>query len=78
MATSYWEGKLRGLCGTFDRNSRNDYVTPDGMMASTTAEFGNSWKLSKQTCRDVPNDNPVDMCKVRRFIFLKIFSVIED
>ena len=64
--TSDWQQKLQGLCGTLDGNSVNDMMTPDGSIASSPAEFGNSWKEAGVTCSDVPDVSvPTDPCDVR-------------
>ncbi|XP_072266263.1 IgGFc-binding protein-like [Pyxicephalus adspersus] len=43
------KGKLCGLCGTYNGNQRDDFLTPEGLFAPTSNDFGNSWR--------VPDDN---------------------
>ncbi|XP_077996404.1 alpha-tectorin-like [Glandiceps talaboti] len=50
-----------GLCGTLDDNPFNDLMTPQGRIAATVTEFGNSWVYNKPECQsDVIDVNPCD------------------
>ncbi|XP_073410445.1 uncharacterized protein [Dendrobates tinctorius] len=58
-----FEGKVCGLCGNYDGNAANDYITRSQSVVGDVAEFGNSWKLSsnypdaveiKDTCASNP------------------------
>ncbi|XP_040205480.1 zonadhesin-like [Rana temporaria] len=44
-----FKGKLCGLCGTYNGNQQDDFLTPDGVLAPTSNDFANSWR--------VPDDN---------------------
>ncbi|XP_072277628.1 mucin-5AC-like [Pyxicephalus adspersus] len=46
-----FERKTCGLCGNFDGNAANDYITRSQAVVEDVIEFGNSWKLSEK-CKD--------------------------
>lgn len=50
-------GKVDGLCGYYNEFGRDDKRKPDGSLARTTAEFGDSW-----TANDQPIDCEVKIC----------------
>ncbi|KAK5644463.1 hypothetical protein RI129_005763 [Pyrocoelia pectoralis] len=52
-ATLY--GETRGLCGTFNNNKDDDFLTPDGTIEENEVRFGNSWKTDP-TCIDAKDD----------------------
>ncbi|XP_034536265.1 mucin-5AC-like [Notolabrus celidotus] len=41
-----FQGKVCGLCGNYDGNSKNDFTTPSEETVADVLEFGNSWKVS--------------------------------
>lgn len=60
MPTTYFN-HTKGMCGTWDHDRTNEYLTPQGTIEPNTNLFGNHWKLQK-TCRDEPENftNPCD------------------
>ena len=38
-----WQNRLCGLCGNYNDDDTDDFMTPDGMLAATADEFGTSW-----------------------------------
>ncbi|XP_028304412.1 LOW QUALITY PROTEIN: mucin-2-like [Gouania willdenowi] len=53
-------GEVCGLCGNFDGDAQNDFMTQNNIVVNNALEFGNSWKLSS-TCPDVTEyENPCD------------------
>ncbi|KAK2820376.1 hypothetical protein Q5P01_023335 [Channa striata] len=50
---SNYSGKTCGLCGNFNGNPNDDFLTPSGIMVSTPDEFGTAWKAAgNYTCSD--------------------------
>ncbi|XP_048829558.1 otogelin-like protein [Brienomyrus brachyistius] len=56
-----WKDDTVGLCGTFNGNSQDDFLSPSGMIESTPPLFGNSWKLSS-ACVQSPSVPQLDPC----------------
>ncbi|XP_011303247.1 hemocytin [Fopius arisanus] len=48
-----FQGKTKGLCGTFTGNQRNDFLTPFGDVEQSVVDFANKWKVTEQ-CEDIP------------------------
>jgi hypothetical protein len=61
MPTTFFNN-TRGMCGTWDHNQKNEYLTPHGDIEPNTNLFGNQWKLQKN-CRDEPENATTDPCK---------------
>uniref|UniRef100_A0A3B4BG52 Uncharacterized protein n=1 Tax=Periophthalmus magnuspinnatus TaxID=409849 RepID=A0A3B4BG52_9GOBI len=43
---NYWRGLTLGLCGTFNGNLRDDFLSPSGMIEGTPQLHSNAWKVS--------------------------------
>ncbi|KAF7263559.1 hypothetical protein GWI33_001874, partial [Rhynchophorus ferrugineus] len=55
--------KTRGLCGTFNNNQKDDFLTPEDDIEPSVVPFANKWKTS-ETCNDVPevlSNHPCDV-----------------
>ncbi|XP_077419533.1 otogelin [Vanacampus margaritifer] len=46
QAPAQWKDDTVGLCGTFNGNIQDDFLSPAGMIESTPLLFGNAWKVS--------------------------------
>lgn len=44
---SQWKGKVQGLCGNFDGDAINDFLSPSTGLETNAILFGNSWKLEE-------------------------------
>ncbi|KAG1676891.1 SCO-spondin [Nymphon striatum] len=52
-------GKTKGLCGTFNNNQNDDYLSPDGDVESDLLSFVEKWKTSDE-CLGNPQEQPTD------------------
>ena len=50
-------GKVNGLCGNFNGNSKDDFTLKNGRRASSAQEFGESWSLGRRNhgCEKAPS-----------------------
>uniref|UniRef100_A0A8D3CQY1 Otogelin n=1 Tax=Scophthalmus maximus TaxID=52904 RepID=A0A8D3CQY1_SCOMX len=46
QADERWTDDTVGLCGTFNGNIQDDFLSPSGMIESTPQLFGNAWRVS--------------------------------
>ncbi|XP_029702117.1 otogelin [Takifugu rubripes] len=46
QADEHWKDDTVGLCGTFNGNIQDDFLSPSGMIESTPQLFGNAWRVS--------------------------------
>ncbi|XP_042325058.1 von Willebrand factor isoform X2 [Sceloporus undulatus] len=51
LSPEYTE-KTCGLCGNYNGNQGDDFLTPSGLVENLVEDFGNSWKL-KGDCQDL-------------------------
>uniref|UniRef100_A0A8C5TVU7 Otogelin n=1 Tax=Malurus cyaneus samueli TaxID=2593467 RepID=A0A8C5TVU7_9PASS len=58
-----WKDDTMGLCGTFNGNTEDDFLSPVGVTESTPELFGNTWKTSS-ACVLVHDSSQVDPCDV--------------
>ncbi|CAG9784023.1 unnamed protein product [Diatraea saccharalis] len=57
-----FQGKTKGLCGTFNLNQKDDFLTPEGDIEQSTLAFANKWK-TREFCADVDTKEPEHPCK---------------
>eukprot|EP00069_Balaena_mysticetus_P000779 bmy_03611T0 len=58
-----WVEDTVGLCGTFNGNTQDDFLSPVGVPESTPQLFGNSWK-TLSACFPLVSGSPLDPCDV--------------
>ncbi|XP_074853854.1 otogelin [Carettochelys insculpta] len=58
-----WKDDTVGLCGTFNGNIQDDFLSPAGVPESTPQLFGNAWKTSS-ACAPGYDHSPVDPCDI--------------
>ncbi|CAH2073181.1 unnamed protein product, partial [Iphiclides podalirius] len=52
----------KGLCGTFNLNQKDDFLTPEGDVEQSAFAFANKWK-TREFCNDVAIKEPEHPCK---------------
>ncbi|NP_001268235.1 von Willebrand factor precursor [Dasypus novemcinctus] len=57
-----YAGKTCGLCGNYNGNQGDDFLTPAGLVEPLVEDFGNAWKLHGD-CQDLPKQNS-DPCNL--------------
>lgn len=63
-APASYRGQTQGLCGTFDSNQKNDFLTPEGDIESSVVSFANKWR-TKESCDFIKDDaNVPHPCQV--------------
>ncbi|NXK21133.1 OTOG protein, partial [Arenaria interpres] len=58
-----WKDDTAGLCGTFNGNTEDDFLSPVGVTESTPELFGNTWKISS-ACILVHDSSQMDPCDI--------------
>ncbi|KPP67350.1 zonadhesin-like [Scleropages formosus] len=56
VPSSYFD-QMCGLCGDYDGNSNNDFTKPDGSLAGSSNDFGNSWQTEEDEDDRCESDN---------------------
>nr|XP_033808517.1 otogelin-like protein isoform X3 [Geotrypetes seraphini] len=65
QVSSTWKRRTLGLCGTFNGNLRDDFLSPSGMIEGTPQLHANAWKVSS-ACVTPVNIPVVDPCDVNQ------------
>lgn len=52
-----YRGKTKGLCGTFNSNLQDDFLTPEGDIETAVEPFADKWR-TKESCEFL-SDSPV-------------------
>ncbi|XP_061855721.1 otogelin [Colius striatus] len=58
-----WKDDTVGLCGTFNGNTEDDFLSPVGVTESTPELFGNTWKTSS-SCIIMHDSSQMDPCDI--------------
>ncbi|XP_015268441.1 PREDICTED: SCO-spondin [Gekko japonicus] len=58
-----YQGRVAGLCGNFDGDTENDFVSRQGIVEPTADLFGNSWRVSL-LCPEVNSEDFEHPCTV--------------
>ncbi|GLD55777.1 otogelin-like protein [Lates japonicus] len=61
QANELWKDDTVGLCGTFNGNIQDDFLSPSGMIESTPQLFGNAWRVSS-ACSPSLSPPQLDPC----------------
>ncbi|XP_068171850.1 otogelin [Antennarius striatus] len=61
QADQLWKGDTVGLCGTFNGNTQDDFLSPSGMIESSPQLFGDAWRVSS-ACSPSLSAPPPDPC----------------
>ncbi|XP_067347301.1 otogelin [Channa argus] len=61
QANELWKENTVGLCGTFNGNIQDDFLSPSGMIESTPQLFGNAWRVSS-ACSPSLSPPQLDPC----------------
>ncbi|XP_051478017.1 otogelin [Apus apus] len=63
QADGRWKDDTVGLCGTFNGNTEDDFLSPVGVTESTPELFGNAWKTSS-ACILLHDSSQMDPCDI--------------
>lgn len=58
-----YKGNTKGLCGTFNANQNDDFLTPEGDIEKSVVPFANKWKTDEK-CKDIPNIQKSHPCEI--------------
>ncbi|XP_072448981.1 otogelin [Chiloscyllium punctatum] len=75
-----WKEDTIGLCGTFNGNIQDDFLSPGGMIESTPQLFANSWRISTacNSGANIPEVDPCDMHQQSASYATEKCSIISD
>ncbi|XP_017781781.1 PREDICTED: hemocytin [Nicrophorus vespilloides] len=60
---SSFKGRTQGLCGTFNDNQKDDFVTPENDVEQSVIPFANKWKTHEK-CNDIPDKLKSHPCEM--------------
>jgi len=56
-----WRGRLCGLCGNYNDNPNDDFMTPASILTPSPSLFSQSWAINNEVgsvCEDLPSPGP--------------------
>ncbi|KAF7242409.1 IgGFc-binding protein [Varanus komodoensis] len=75
MVPSTYQGLLQGLCGNYNGQEEDEFLLPDGTMASDAAAFGAAWKVpvpgAEGSCSDGCSGSSCPVCEERKKAIFK-------
>ncbi|XP_034444063.1 mucin-5B-like [Hippoglossus hippoglossus] len=74
--SSAFKGRVCGLCGNYDGNTKNDFTTRNKEVVVNDLEFGNSWKVSPACSNANISTNPCSLYSHRKAWALKHCNII--
>ncbi|XP_061920411.1 zonadhesin, like [Entelurus aequoreus] len=63
---STYQNAVRGLCGNYDDNARNEYMKPDGTLVGNLNVFGESWRVTDRLFDGPGSDEPPSSAHIYR------------
>lgn len=63
-APGSYSNKTNGLCGNFDNNPENDFMTPEGDAEVLPESFGEKWRVKELCDAEKENKNPQHPCQL--------------
>ena len=57
-----WRGRLCGLCGNYNGDTDDDFITRNGLLTSSPAEFASTWLVSNTTGEGCAGLIPLQSC----------------
>ncbi len=74
LTNNAYIGRLRGLCGNYNGNPNDDFITSQNQLTGDANVFGDSWKISN-TC---PKPKPPGPSPCQDNIELKNFAHVSN
>ncbi|KAF7242403.1 IgGFc-binding protein [Varanus komodoensis] len=75
MVPSTYQGRMQGLCGNYNGQKEDEFLLPDGTMASDAAAFGAAWKVpvpgAEGSCSDGCSGSSCPVCEERKKAIFK-------
>ncbi|KAF6208903.1 hypothetical protein GE061_014645, partial [Apolygus lucorum] len=73
-----WRGKVKGLCGNYNKDYSDDFTSPSGGLESSLEFFGDSWKIHDYCPRATQVKDTCDLHPKRKEWSLEKCSVLKS